>query len=70
MTNPCENYRFKDIPPTTSMLADVVELEALAAPLVDWIRKYHDPHTQVVVEWDHVWLRHDGASIPFPYSET
>jgi len=55
-------------PPVTAALsADIVELETMAAPLVNWIRKHHDPHTQIVIEWDHVWLRHDGAGIPFPY---
>ena len=59
----------RDVPPITSPRPENVELEALAAPLVDWIRKHHDPHTEVRVEWDHVYLWHGGASLPFPYTE-
>lgn len=47
----------------------MAELEALAAPLVEWIREHHGPHTEVHISWDHVWVRHDGIGIPFPYSE-
>lgn len=49
--------------------AELDTLEALAAPIVEWIRAHHDPHTEVHISWDHVWLRQDILSVPFPYSE-
>jgi hypothetical protein len=49
--------------------AELDALEALTAPLVNWIREHHDPHTELHISWDHVWLRQDLMSIPFPYSE-
>lgn len=45
------------------------ELESLATPLVEWIRKYHDPHTEIRISWDHACVKHDGIGIPFPYKD-
>lgn len=45
------------------------ELETLAAPLVNWIRENHGYHTEVLVSADHVCVKHDGAGIPFPFTE-
>lgn len=44
-------------------------LEKLAAPIVDWIREHHGPHTEVHISWDHVWVKQDLLGLPFPYSE-
>jgi len=49
--------------------AKLDELEALAAPIVAWIREHHDPHTEVHISWDHAWVRQDILGVPFPYSE-
>lgn len=53
-----ENYKEKN---------DV--LEELAAPIVEWIREHHGHHTEVHISWDHVWVRQDSLSLPFPYLE-
>ncbi|MNW46961.1 hypothetical protein D3C74_242790 [compost metagenome] len=49
---------------------EMATLESLAAPIVDWIREHHGPHTEVHISWDHACVKHDGMGIPFPYSET
>lgn len=41
------------------------ELETLAAPLVEWLRENYSPHTDIVISWDHVWVKHDGMGIPY-----
>ena len=48
---------------------DMVELEQLAAPLVEWIRKNHGYHTEVHISADYVCVKHDGMGIPYPISE-
>lgn len=47
----------------------IKRLTELAAPLVEWIRENHGPYTEVLVSWDCVSVKHEGAQIPFPYSE-
>lgn len=47
----------------------IAELKSLAAPLVEWIIKYHGPHTEIHISWDYVSVKHDEVGIPFPYSE-
>lgn len=48
---------------------EIAALRELTAPIVEWIRENHSPHTEVHISWDHVWVRHDGIGIPFPYSD-
>lgn len=50
-------------------LAELEELKKRAAPIVAWIRERHNPHTEVHISWDHVWVRQDLLGLPFPYSE-
>lgn len=45
----------------------MAELETLAAPLVEWIRDNHGPHTEICITWDRVTVKHDGMGLPFPY---
>jgi hypothetical protein len=60
------------IVPTTKQQANSIatmeELEILTAPLIDWLRKHHNPHTAIYISWDYVSVKHDGMGIPFPYS--
>lgn len=70
------NYELKGSPipqtPEQKMAnsrAAVAELEAVAAPLVEWIREKHDPYTEISIMWDRVQVKHEGIGIPFPYSE-
>lgn len=49
--------------------AAMAELKALATPLVEWIRKYHGPHTEIHISWDYVAVKQDDVGLPFPYSE-
>ncbi|GIP57875.1 hypothetical protein [Paenibacillus woosongensis] len=63
-----ENQKETAAGATEKAKEEMATLESLAAPIVDWIREHHDPHTEVHISWDHVWVKHDGIGIPFPYS--
>jgi hypothetical protein len=45
------------------------ELELLATPLVEWIRTTYGYNTDVVITADHVCVKQDGMSIPYPITE-
>jgi hypothetical protein len=49
--------------------AAVDKLKTLTAPIVKWIIDNYNPHTEVLVGWDRVDVKHLGMGIPFPYSE-
>lgn len=46
------------------------ELEKLAKPLVDYLRKNHNPHTTIVITDDRVVVTEDIIGIPFPKQHT
>lgn len=46
------------------------ELEKLAKPLVDYLRKNHNPHTTIVITDDRVVVTEDIIGIPFPKQRT
>jgi len=45
------------------------ELEKLAKPLVDYLRKNHNPHTTIVITDDRVVVTEDIIGIPFPVDD-
>ncbi len=45
------------------------ELKQLARPLVDHLRKYHHPHTAIIITSDRVDVLESLAGIPFPFME-
>lgn len=46
--------------------SDLDELESLAWPLVEYLRKKHHPHTAIVVTDERVVMVEDVLGIPFP----
>lgn len=48
-----------------SIREDLSELEALARPLVEYLRQKHHPHTAVVVTDDRVVLVEETMGVPF-----
>ena len=44
------------------------ELKTLAAPLVEWLRKHHNPLTEIRISWEHVEVKQDYCGVPFPCS--
>ena len=67
-----ENFTGKTLTSTNNETAHrnrllMTELEALASPLVKWLREQYGPHTEITITWDYVCVKHDGGSIPFPY---
>lgn len=45
------------------------ELKRLAQPLVDYLRKYHHPHTAIIITDDWVDVLESLVGIPFPFLE-
>lgn len=48
---------------------DLEELKQLAAPLVDYLRKKHHPHTAIVVTDDRAVLLEEMMGVPFPIED-
>ena len=44
------------------------ELKILAAPLVEWLQKHHNPLTEIRISWELVEVKQDYCSVPFPCS--
>ena len=47
-----------------SIRENLSELEALARPLVDYLRQKHHPHTTIVVTYDRVVLVEETLGVP------
>lgn len=45
-------------------MSEAEELEKLCKPVVDWLKKNHDPHTEVHITVDHIDLMESVIGIP------
>ena len=45
------------------------ELKQMARPLVDYLRKYHHPHTTIVITDDRMDVLESLIGIPFPVED-
>ena len=43
---------------------EVEELKELRQPVVDWLKKNHDPHTEVHITAEHIDLMESAIGIP------
>lgn len=49
---------------------EMEELQISAKPLVEFLRKYHDPHAVAIVEDDRVRVFSGDMSVPFQYEDS
>lgn len=45
------------------------ELEAVAKPVVEYIRKNYHPHVTVIIDFDHVEVLEGVKAMQIPYSD-
>jgi len=45
------------------------EVEKLCIPLVQFLRKNYDPHTEIIVSTDFVKVSQELLGVPVPYEE-
>lgn len=45
-------------------VSEAEQLEKLCKPVVDWLKKNHDPHTEVHITVDHIDLMESVIGIP------
>ena len=45
-------------------MTEIEKLEKLCKPVVDWLKKNHDPHTELHITVDHIDLMESVIGIP------